>query len=192
DAARMAIADFGGKVLGRPVKLVSSNHQNEAGAGSSIARRWIDNEGVDMITGMENSAVGLAVQELAADKGIITINTGAGSTAFTEEACTELGIHYTYDVHATATATATAIVKEGGKNWFFIAADYAFGHSLRDNTAAVVEALDGTVAGSVFAPLGANDFSSYLLEAQHSGADVIGLANSGKDVVNSVKQAGEF
>lgn len=191
-AAQMAIDDFGGEVLGKPIELVSANHQNKAGVGSTVARRWIDTEGVDLITGMENSAVGLAVQKLAADKGVITIDTGAGSTAFTEKSCTKLGIHYTYDVHATATATATAIVKEGGKKWFFIAADYAFGHSLRDNTAAVVESLGGSTVGTVFAPLGTNDFSSYLLQAQASGADVVGLANSGGDVVNAIKQASAF
>src|SRR5699024_6434450 len=115
-----------------------------------------------------------------------------GSTAFTEKECTKYGIHYTYDVHATATATARAIVKEGGKKWFFIAADYAFGHSLRDNTAAVVKNAGGSVVGTVYAPWVANDFSSYLLQAQNSGADVIGLAKSGGDVVNSIKQASAF
>jgi len=191
-AAQMAIDDFGGEVLGKPIKLVADNHQNKAEIGSATARRWLDKDGVDMITGMENSAVGLAVQHLASEKKVITIDTGAGSTAFTEKACTPYGIHYTYDVHATATATATAIVREGGKKWFFIAADYAFGHSLRDNTANVVEKLGGSVLGTVFAPLSANDFSSYLLQAQASGADVIGLANSGGDVVNAIKQASAF
>src|SRR5699024_2163553 len=191
-AAQMAIDDFGGEVLGKPIKLVAANHQNKADVGSAIARRWIDEDGVDMITGMENSAVGLAVQRLAADKQVLTIDTGAGSTAFTEKACTKYGIHYTYDVHATATATATAIVNEGGKTWFFIAADYAFGHSLRDNTTAVVENLGGTVVGGVNAPWSTNDFSSHLFKAKASGPDIIGLANSGKDVVNAVNQASEF
>ena len=191
-AAQMAITDFGGTVLGKPIELVSANHQNKPDIGSAIARRWIDRDGVDMITGLENSAVGLAVQGLGTDKKIITINTGAGSTAFTEDACSEYGIHYTYDVYATGAATATAIVKEGGKKWFFITADYAFGHSVRDNTSAVVEDLGGTVVGGVDAPLSTNDFSSYLLQASNSGADVIGLANAGSDAINAIKQANEF
>jgi len=191
-AAQMAITDFGGTVLGKPIELVSANHQNKPDIGSAIARRWIDRDGVDMITGLENSAVGLAVQGLGTGKKIITINTGAGSTAFTEDACSEYGIHYTYDVYATGAATATAIVKEGGKKWFFITADYAFGHSVRDNTSAVVEDLGGTVVGGVDAPLSTNDFSSYLLQASNSGADVIGLANAGSDAINAIKQANEF
>jgi len=191
-AAQMAITDFGGTVLGKPIELVSANHQNKPDIGSAIARRWIDRDGVDMITGLENSAVGLAVQGLGTGKKIITINTGAGSTAFTEDACSEYGIHYTYDVYATGAATATAIVKEGGKKWFFITADYAFGHSVRDNTSAVVEDLGGTVVGGVNAPLSTNDFSSYLLQASNSGADVIGLANAGSDAINAIKQANEF
>jgi branched-chain amino acid transport system substrate-binding protein len=191
-AAQMAITDFDGTVLGKPIELVSANHQNKPDIGSAIARRWIDRDGVDMITGLENSAVGLAVQGLGTGKKIITINTGAGSTAFTEDACSEYGIHYTYDVYATGAATATAIVKEGGKKWFFITADYAFGHSVRDNTSAVVEDLGGTVVGGVDAPLSTNDFSSYLLQASNSGADVIGLANAGSDAINAIKQANEF
>lgn len=191
-AAQMAITDFDGTVLGKPIELVSANHQNKPDIGSAIARRWIDRDGVDMITGLENSAVGLAVQGLGTGKKIITINTGAGSTAFTEDACSEYGIHYTYDVYATGAATATAIVKEGGKKWFFITADYAFGHSVRDNTSAVVEDLGGTVVGGVNAPLSTNDFSSYLLQASNSGADVIGLANAGSDAINAIKQANEF
>lgn len=191
-AAQMAITDFGGTVLGKPIELVSANHQNKPDIGSAIARRWIDRDGVDMITGLENSAVGLAVQGLGTDKKIITINTGAGSTELTEGSCSPYGIHYTYDVYATGAATATAIVKEGGKKWFFITADYAFGHSVRDNTSAVVEDLGGTVVGGVNAPLSTNDFSSYLLQASNSGADVIGLANAGSDAINAIKQANEF
>jgi branched-chain amino acid transport system substrate-binding protein len=191
-AAQMAIDDFGGKVLGQPIKLVSADHQEKAGVASSIARRWIDKDHVDMITGMVNSAVGLAVQNLASAKHTITINEGAGSTALTEDQCTKYGIHYAYDTHALPVGTATAIVKNGGKSWFFITADYAFGHSLEENTAQVVKNLGGSVVGNVKAPLGTNDFSSYLLQASGSGADVIGLANAGQDTVNAVKQAHEF
>lgn len=191
-AARMAINDFGGKVLGKKIELVSADHQNKPDVASSIARKWIDQDHVDMITGLDNSAVGLAVQGLAAEKHTITMNVGSGSTALTEGQCTKYGIHYAYDTHALPVGTATAIVKNGGKSWFFITADYAFGHSLRDNTSKVVKSLGGSVVGDVQVPLGTSDFSSYLLQASSSGADVIGLANAGGDTVNSIKQAHEF
>ncbi|KMQ76855.1 ABC transporter substrate-binding protein [Marinobacter subterrani] len=191
-AAKMAIEDFGGSVLGKPVEVISADHQNKPDIGASTAREWIDAKEVDMITGLDNSSVGLAVQGLANDKKTITLNTGAGTTALTEEQCTPYGIHYVYDTHALPVGTATAMVKNGGKSWFFITADYAFGHSLRDNTGAVVKSLGGEVVGNVNAPLSTNDFSSYLLQAQSSGADVIGLANAGQDTVNAIKQANQF
>lgn len=191
-AAQMAVEDFGGTVLGKPIKLVSADHQNKADIASSIARKWIDSEGVDMITDLVTSSTGIAVQELASQKHTITINTGAGTTALTNKYCTEYGIHYVYDTYALPTGTATAVVKNGGKSWFFITADYEFGHSLQDNTARVVKALGGTVVGSVNAPLSTNDFSSYLLQAQGSGADVVALANAGQDFSNAVRQAHEF
>ncbi|WP_273209391.1 ABC transporter substrate-binding protein [Marinobacter subterrani] len=191
-AAQMAIEDFGGSVLGKPVEVISADHQNKPDIGASTAREWIDAKEVDMITALDNSSVGLAVQGLANDKKVITMNTGAGTTALTEEQCTPYGIHYVYDTHALPVGTATAMVKNGGKSWFFITADYAFGHSLRDNTGAVVKSLGGEVVGNVNAPLSTNDFSSYLLQAQSSGADVIGLANAGQDTVNAIKQANQF
>lgn len=191
-AAKMAIEDFGGKVMGKTIEVISADHQNKPDIGASTAREWIDTEGVDMITALDNSSVALSVQGLANDKKIITMNTGAGSTALTEEQCTPYGIHYVYDTHALPVGTATAMVKNGGKKWFFITADYAFGHSLRDNTGAVVEDMGGEVVGNVNAPLSTNDFSSYLLQAQSSGADVIGLANAGQDTVNAIKQANQF
>ncbi|GAA0846670.1 ABC transporter substrate-binding protein [Marinobacter szutsaonensis] len=191
-AAKMAIEDFGGSVLGQPVEVISADHQNKPDIGASTAREWIDAEEVDMITALDNSSVALSVQGLANDKKIITMNTGAGTTALTEEQCTPYGIHYVYDTHALPVGTATAMVKNGGESWFFITADYAFGHSLRDNTGAVVESLGGEVVGNVNAPLSTNDFSSYLLQAQSSGADVIGLANAGQDTVNAIKQANQF
>lgn len=191
-AAKMAIEDFGGSVLGQPVEVISADHQNKPDIGASTAREWIDTEEVDMITALDNSSVALSVQGLANDKKIITMNTGAGTTALTEEQCTPYGIHYVYDTHALPVGTATAMVKNGGKSWFFITADYAFGHSLRDNTGAVVKSLGGEVVGNVNAPLSTNDFSSYLLQAQSSGADVIGLANAGQDTVNAIKQANQF
>jgi len=191
-AAEMAIEDFGGSVMGKSIELISADHQNKPDIGASTAREWIDTKEVDMITALDNSSVALSVQGLAKDKKIITMNTGAGSTALTEEQCSPYGIHYVYDTHALPVGTATAMVKNGGKKWFFITADYAFGHSLRDNTGAVVESMGGSVVGNVNAPLTTNDFSSYLLQAQSSGADVIGLANAGQDTVNAIKQANQF
>ena len=191
-AAKMAVEDFGGSVMGKPIEIISADHQNKPDIGASTAREWIDADEVDMITALDNSSVALSVQGLANDKKIITMNTGAGTTALTEEQCTPYGIHYVYDTHALPVGTATAMVKNGGESWFFITADYAFGHSLRDNTGAVVESLGGEVVGNVNAPLSTNDFSSYLLQAQSSGADVIGLANAGQDTVNAIKQANQF
>lgn len=192
DAAQMAIDDFGGKVLGKPIELVYADHQNKADIGSAKAREWIDADHVDMITDILNSAVGIAVQKLASEKHTITINTGAGTTALTNKDCTKYGIHYVYDTYSLPVGTATAVVNSGGKSWFFITADYAFGHSLEQNTSDVVKSLGGTVLGAVRAPLGTTDFSSYLLQAQASGAQVIGLANAGGDTINAVKQANEF
>ncbi|ROO28193.1 ABC transporter substrate-binding protein [Salinisphaera orenii] len=191
-AAEMAIEDFGGEVLGKPIELTSADHQEKADVASSIARRWIDRDNVDMIVGMVNSAVGLAVQGLASDKKTITMNTGAGSQELTESQCSKYGIHYVYDTYALPVGTATAMVENGGKKWFFITADYTFGHSLQKSTARVVENLGGEVVGEVNAPLATSDFSSYLLQASSSGADVIALANAGNDTVNSIKQAHEF
>ncbi|ERJ20029.1 ABC transporter substrate binding protein Branched chain amino acid [Salinisphaera shabanensis E1L3A] len=191
-AVKMAVKDFGGSVLGKDIEVISADHQNKADIASSTAREWIDRDNVDVIMDLTNSAVGLAVQQLASNKGIITINTGSATSALTNDACTAYGIHYGYDTHALPVGTATAIVKNGGKKWFFITADYAFGQALESNTSDVVKELGGSVVGSVRAPLNTNDFSSYLLQAQSSGADVIGLANAGTDTINAVKQANEF
>ncbi|MES1924464.1 ABC transporter substrate-binding protein [Salinisphaera sp. T31B1] len=191
-AVKMAVKDFGGEVLGKPIEVISADHQNKADIASAKSREWIDRENVDLIMDLTNSAVGLAVQQLASAKGIITINTGSATSELTGKACTPYGIHYGYDTHALPVGTATAIVKNGGKKWFFITADYAFGQALEANTSDVVKELGGSVVGSVRAPLNTNDFSSYLLQAQGSGAQVIGLANAGTDTINSVKQANEF
>jgi branched-chain amino acid transport system substrate-binding protein len=169
-AVKMAVEDFGGTVLGQ----------------------WIDENHVDMITDLTNSAVALAVQQVASEKGVITMATGAASADLTGKACTKYGIHYGYDTHALPVGTATAVVKNGGDSWYFITADYAFGHALQDNTSAVVKQLGGTVVGSSDVPLATTDFSSYLLQAQSSGAKVIGLANAGQDTVNAIQQAHEF
>ena len=191
-ATKMAVEDFGGSVLGKKIEVVVADHQNKPDIASAKAREWIDQDGVDVITELLNSGVGIAVQKLASAKKVITINTGAGSTALTNKDCTKYGIHYVYDTYSLPVGTATAMVKEGGKKWFFITADYAFGHSLEANTSRVVKSLGGTVVGDVKAPLGTTDFSSYLLQAKASGAQVIALANAGGDFNNAMKQANEF
>jgi len=191
-AAKMAIADFGGKVLGKPIKLISADHQNKADIASTKAREWADTDHVDMITGLLNSGCALAVQKIGTEKKVISIATGAGSTTLTNEHCSPYGIHYVYDTYALPKVAGGAIVDTGGKSWFFLTADYAFGHSLEKNTAAFVKAHGGKVLGQVRHPLATSDFSSYLLQAQASGAKVIGLANAGGDFINAVKQAREF
>jgi branched-chain amino acid transport system substrate-binding protein len=191
-AVKMAVEDFGGTVLGKKIEVISADHQNKADIASATARQWIDENHVDMITDLTNSAVALAVQQLASEKGVITMATGAASADLTGKACTKYGIHYGYDTHALPVGTASAVVKNGGDSWYFITADYAFGHALQDNTSAVVKELGGSVVGSSDVPLATTDFSSYLLQAQSSGAKVIGLANAGQDTVNAIQQAHEF
>lgn len=191
-AAKMAVADFGGKVLGKPIKVIFADHQNKPDIASTKAREWADTEHVDMITGLLNSGCALAVQKIGTEKKMITIATGAGSTALTNSQCSPYGIHYVYDTYSLPKVAGSAIVDHGGKTWFFITADYAFGHSLEKNTAAFVTSHGGKVLGQVLAPLATSDFSSYLLQAKASGAKVIGLANAGGDFINCVKQAREF
>jgi branched-chain amino acid transport system substrate-binding protein len=188
----MAVKDFGGTVLGKPIQVIGADHQNKADIASAKAREWFDNEKVDMITGLLNSGCALAVQKIAGDKKRITINTGAGSTELTNKAWNPYSIHYVYDTYATGKGTGQAVVQGGGKTWFFITADYAFGQSLEQNTTTFVTKGGGKVLGSVRHPLSTADFSSYLLQAQASGAQVIGLANAGGDTINAIKQAREF
>lgn len=192
EAAKMAVEDFGGKVLDAPIEVVSADHQNKADIASNIARQWYDTEQVDSIMELTSSSVGLAVQALSAEKKKITINTGAATTDLTGKACTPYGFHWAYDTHALAVGTGGAMVEQGGDSWYFLTADYAFGYSLEDNTAAIVKEKGGTVAGSVKHPLATTDFSSFLLQAQSSGAKVVGLANAGLDTQNAIKQAAEF
>jgi branched-chain amino acid transport system substrate-binding protein len=172
--------------------VVSADHQNKADIGAGKAREWFDTQGVDMINDLLNSGVGIAVQKLGAEKKRITINNGAGSTALTGKECSPYGIHYAYDTYALAKGTATALMKQGMDSWYFLQADYAFGQALQGDAAKIVQALGGKVAGTVKHPLSSTDFSSYLLQAQSSGAKVVGLANAGGDFVNAVKQAKEF
>lgn len=192
EAIKMAIADFGGKVLGKPVELVTADHQNKADVAASKAREWFDRGGVDMLIGGTNSGTGLAMNKVSAEKKKVYINVGAGSDALTNDQCQPYGVHYAYDTVALARGTGSAVVKAGGKSWFFLTADYAFGHALEKATADVVKANGGTVKGQVRHPLSASDFSSYLLQAQSSGAQVLGLANAGGDTINAIKAAKEF
>jgi branched-chain amino acid transport system substrate-binding protein len=191
-AAEMAVEDFGGEVLGRPIEVLGADHQNKADVGSTLARAWFDVEGVDMVTDLTNSAVALAVQELARDKNRIAIFSGPATTTLTGEACSPTGVHWTFDTYSQAVATARAVVEEGGERWFVITADYAFGHQMQEDITRVVEEMGGEVVGAVRHPLATTDFASFLLTAQGSGADIIGLANAGGDTINAIKQAGEF
>jgi branched-chain amino acid transport system substrate-binding protein len=192
ESMQLAIDDVGGKVLGRPVEILSADHQTKPDIGSAIARKWFDVDGVKMITGLGTSSVALAVRKIAQEKGMIDLNTGAGTADLTGPACSPTGAHWVYDTYSLAHVTGGAMVKAGGDSWFFLTADYAFGKSLEDETSAVVKAAGGKVLGDVKHPLSTQDFSSFLLQAQGSKAKVIGLANAGMDTVNAVKQAAEF
>lgn len=191
-AAEMAAADFGGTVLGRPIRVIAADHLNKPDVGLAIARRWYDQDKVDAIFGIGNSAVALAVQPLAQEKRRIAVATAPGTTELTGKACAPLGVQWTYDNYALAKGTVTPLVRGGGRKWFFITSDYAFGHSLEQNAADLVRRLGGEVAGAVRAPLGETDYSSHLLRAAASGANVVGIAAAGLDLVNIVKQMGEF
>jgi branched-chain amino acid transport system substrate-binding protein len=192
-AAKMAVEDFGGKVLGKPIEVIFADHQNKPDIGSSIANQWIDTEKVDVIMDVPTSSVALAIQEITKNKNRVHINSGAATSELTASKCSPTGIHWTYDTYALANGTGSAIVKQGGDSWYFITADYAFGQALERDTTAAVTAAGGKVVGSVRTPFpGTTDFSSFLLQAQGSGAKVVGFANAGGDTINSIKQAGEF
>jgi len=191
-ATRMAIEDFGGSVLGKKIEVFSADHQNKADVASAVARRWIDEERVDVITSVANSAVALAVQSIAREKNRILLNTAAATSDFTGKACSPVGFGWTYDTYALAAGTGRAVTKQGGDSWFFLTADYAFGHALERDTAGFVQEAGGKVLGAARVPINNMDFSSFLLQASGSRAKVIGLANAGGDFINSVKQASEF
>src|ERR1700733_10181215 len=175
EAAKMAIEDFGGSVLGQKIELVSADHQNKVDLATAIARRWYDVEGVDMITDLTNSAVALAVQQIAGEKKKIDIVVASATSAITGAACTPYGFHWAFDTHALAVSTGGALVKTGADTWFFITVDYAFGHALEKDTSDVITASGGKVLGHVLYPLNTPDFSSFLLQAQSSKAKVVGL-----------------
>jgi branched-chain amino acid transport system substrate-binding protein len=192
EAARMAIEDFGGSVNGAPVELVSADHQNKADIASGIARQWYDRDKVDAIMELTTSSVALAVQGLSKEKKRITITTGAATSDLTGKQCSPYGYHWAYDTRALAVGTGGALVQQGGNTWFMLTADYAFGHSLEAEVTRYVTSKGGKIVGGVRHPLAAQDYSSFLLQAQGSGAKVIGLANAGLDTSNSIKQASEY
>ncbi|MHB8494493.1 MAG: ABC transporter substrate-binding protein [Casimicrobiaceae bacterium] len=191
-AAKMAVEDSGIEKRGIKVEIVSADHQNKPDVGSAIARRWYDAEGVDAIVDVPNSGVALAVAQITKDKNKVFLASGPGSSDLTGKACSPNTVHFTYDTWMLANGTGTAITKQGGNTWFFIAADYAFGQALERDTTAAVERAGGKVLGDVKAPINTQDFSSFLLQAQASKAKVIGLANAGGDTTNAIKQAAEF
>lgn len=191
-AAQMAVEDFGGSVLGKKIEIVAADHQNKTDIAAGIARRWFDVEGVTAVADLTNSAVALAVQNLAKAQQRITLSVGPATTRLTNEDCSPTGFHWAFDTYSQAIGTASAIVAQGGDSWFILAADYAFGHQMASDLARVVKNGSGKVLGEVRHPLNTSDFSSFLLQAQASKAKIIGLANAGADTINSVKQAAEF
>ena len=192
EAIKMAVADFGGQALGKPIDIVTFDHQNKPDLGAQKFREFADRDGATMILGGSNTGVSLAMAPVAKEKKVPFIAIGAAGASLTGKDCNAYTIHYSYDTTSLGNGTATAILKEGGKSWFFLTADYAFGTQLQASAERVVKANGGTVLGAVRVPLGTSDFSSYLLQAQNSGAQVLGLANAGNDFVNSLKAANEF
>jgi len=191
-AAQMAVEEFGDTISGKPIEVISADHQHKTDLGSSIARQWYDTDQVDVIVDIPNSSIALAVQRIARNSKKLVLFSGAGTTALTNEQCSPYGFHWTYDTYALAHGTASAVVQNGGKSWFILASDYAFGAQLAKDTSTVVEAEGGKVLGIVRHPLNLADFASFLLQAQSSGAQVIGIANAGNDTITAIKQAGEF
>lgn len=191
-AAQMAAEDFGGKVRGKPIEVIGGDHLNKPDVAASLARNWYDNEKVDVIADAVTSSIALAVQGVTKEKGKVLLISGAGTSDLTGKACSPNGIQWTYDTYAQSNVSAREVVKRGGDTWFFISADYAFGQALQRDAAGIVTKSGGKVLGSVRHPLNTNDFSSFLLQAQASGAKIIALANAGSDASNAIKQAHEF
>lgn len=192
EAARMAVEEVGGQVLGQPVEVLFADHQHRPDIGSGIARKWFDVDQVNVIVDVPNSAVALAVQGVAREKKKLVLFSSPGTTALTQEQCSPYGIQWTYTTYALSRGTATAVVREGSKRWYILASDYAFGKQLAADTTAVVQANGGQVLGTTYHPLNASDFSSFLLQAQSSKAQIIGIANAGGDTISAIKQAAEF
>ncbi len=192
EAARMAVEDFDAEGKGIKVEIIAADHQNKADVASALARRWFDVDGVDAIADLTNSAVAIAVNTIGREQGKVTLMTGPATTALTNADCSPTGFHWAFDTYSQSVGTATAVLEQGKKSWFLLTADYAFGHQMAAELTRVVQEGGGTIAGSVNHPLGSPDFSSYLLQAQTSGAEIVGLANAGTDTINAIKQAGEF
>ncbi|MGZ5250303.1 MAG: ABC transporter substrate-binding protein [Caldimonas sp.] len=192
EAIKMAVADMGGAINGKKIEVLYADHQNKADVAAAKAREWFDTQGLDMLIGGTNSGTALAMAKVAAEKKKPFIVVGAASSALTNEQCNPYTLHWAYDTVALAKGTGNAVVKAGGKTWYFLTADYAFGAQLQNDTAAVVKAAGGTMVGAVKHPLSASDFSSFLLQAQGSKAQILGLANAGGDTINSIKAANEF
>ena len=191
-ALEMAVADFGGQVNGKKIEIVSADDRNSPDVASSTARRWVENDNVDMIAGLVASSVSIAVSDILEESGKLGIVSGSAASSITNEHCTPNHIHYVYDTYPLANGTASAVVKEGGKTWFILTADYAFGHAMEADVTKVVEANGGEVIGTIRHPFPTPDFSSFILQAQGSGADVVALANAGGDTTNAITTAGEF
>ena len=192
EAIKMAVADMGGAIAGKKIEVLVADHQNKADVAAAKAREWMDQQGLDVLIGGTNSGANLAMAKIAAEKKKPFIVVGAASSALTNEQCSPYTVHYAYDTTALAKGTGNAVVKQGGKSWFFLTADYAFGAQLQNDTSTVVKAAGGTIVGSVKHPLSASDFSSFLLQAQSSKAQILGLANAGGDTINAIKAANEF
>ncbi|MES2600549.1 MAG: ABC transporter substrate-binding protein [Pseudomonadota bacterium] len=192
EATQMAVDDFGGKVLGKPISVITADHQNKADIASALSRKWFETEGVDTITDVAGSAVALATQEIARSRGKVLLISGAATTELTGKACSATTSQWSYDTYAFAKGTASQVTKQGGDSWYFLTSDYAFGHSLQRDASHFVTESGGKVLGSVRFPFGSPDFSSFLLQAQASKAKVIGLAMSGADLLSAIKQAREF
>jgi branched-chain amino acid transport system substrate-binding protein len=192
EAARMAVEDFGAEEKGIKVEIVSADHQNKPDVASALARRWIDVDGIDAIADLTNSAVAIAVNTIGKESGTVTLMTGPATTRLTNEDCSPTGFHWVFDTYSQSVGTAKSVLEQGKDTWFLLTADYAFGHQMAAEITRVVEEGGGKIAGSVNHPLGSADFSSFLVQAQASGAQIVGLANAGTDTINAIKQAGEF
>ena len=192
EAVKMAVADFGGKVLGKPIEVLSADHQNKADIASAKAREWADTQGMDMLVGGANSAAMLSINKMVPDKKFVFLIVSAGATQFTNDDCTPYTVQYAYNTTAVARTLGSAVVAQGGKSWYFLTTDYPFGHSLEAEATKIVQANGGQVLGKVRHPISASDFSSFLMQAQASKAQVLGLASSGSDTLNAIKGAREF
>lgn len=192
EAARMAVEEFGKTVLGKPIEIVSADHQMKTDVGTTLARSWFDNDKVDAVVDIPNSGIAIAVHNMVRERNKIALLSGPGASSLTDELCSPNTVHFAYDTYALSKVTAAAVVKEGGKSWFFVTADYAFGHQLERDATRFVKEMGGTILGGVRHPTNTADFSSFALQAQASKANVVAFANAGQDADNAIKQSGEF